>query len=361
MQADAQDDNAEPASDDAVRVTDWVIASGDNDGLPFIVIDKVGASVSVFDAEGGFVGWTPALLGIAGGDESTPGIGDRDLASMGPEERTTPAGRFLARYGTAPRRPYPSCGWIMRPPSRCIRWSPAARRERRLQRLRSPTSSDNRITYGCINVPAAFYAQFIRPLFGADGGIVYILPETRPVEELFPRLVARPNSAAATSLGRDIQVIRHPCWKSWLVKMERAKGFEPARSRSRRSAANRGFDPLLFERLERAKGFEPARSRSRGSADKTRGFDPLLCERLERAKGFEPSTPTLARLCSTPELRPLDWRNRASPVRVRRRLLAWAFSARQPVLSVEGPRCGLGRPGPPIPHRALDSEPLRRV
>ncbi len=28
---------------------------------------------------------------------------------------------------------------------------------------------------------------------------------------------------------------------------------------------------------------------------------------LERAKGFEPSTPTLARLCSTPELRPL-WR-----------------------------------------------------
>ena len=27
---------------------------------------------------------------------------------------------------------------------------------------------------------------------------------------------------------------------------------------------------------------------------------------LERAKGFEPSTPTLARLCSTPELRPLE-------------------------------------------------------
>jgi hypothetical protein len=29
-------------------------------------------------------------------------------------------------------------------------------------------------------------------------------------------------------------------------------------------------------------------------------------EKLERAKGFEPSTPTLARLCSTPELRPLE-------------------------------------------------------
>ncbi len=30
-----------------------------------------------------------------------------------------------------------------------------------------------------------------------------------------------------------------------------------------------------------------------------------LIGKLERAKGFEPSTPTLARLCSTPELHPL--------------------------------------------------------
>ena len=38
---------------------------------------------------------------------------------------------------------------------------------------------------------------------------------------------------------------------------------------------------------------------------------------LERAKGFEPSTPTLARLCSTPELRPL-WRLARQSGRVRR-------------------------------------------
>src|ERR1700730_14980644 len=30
----------------------------------------------------------------------------------------------------------------------------------------------------------------------------------------------------------------------------------------------------------------------------------ILLTRLERAKGFAPSTPTLARLCSTPELHP---------------------------------------------------------
>ncbi len=33
-------------------------------------------------------------------------------------------------------------------------------------------------------------------------------------------------------------------------------------------------------------------------------------KKLERAKGFEPSTPTLARLCSTPELRPRSGRRR---------------------------------------------------
>jgi len=200
VQADAAEEAAEPASDDAVRVTDWVIASGDNEGLPFIVIDKVAAQVSVFDAEGGFVGWTPALLGIASGDESTPGIGDRDLASMGPEEKTTPAGRFLARYGTAPGGH--SVLWVDY--ANAVALHPVVtgtRSERRLQRLRSPTSSDNRITFGCINVPAAFYAQVIRPLFGADGGIVYILPETRPVEALFPRVAARPDAPARPWLG----------------------------------------------------------------------------------------------------------------------------------------------------------------
>ena len=39
----------------------------------------------------------------------------------------------------------------------------------------------------------------------------------------------------------------------------------------------------------------------------TLGMACKSLKRLERAKGFEPSTPTLARLCSTPELRPL-WR-----------------------------------------------------
>ena len=40
-----------------------------------------------------------ALLGSARGDDSAPGIGDRPLAKILPDERTTPAGRFSAELG----------------------------------------------------------------------------------------------------------------------------------------------------------------------------------------------------------------------------------------------------------------------
>jgi hypothetical protein len=58
-------------------------------------------------------------------------------------------------------------------------------REHRLQRLASPSPRDRRISYGCINVPAAFYDTVIDPAFAASNGVVYILPETRPIEQVF--------------------------------------------------------------------------------------------------------------------------------------------------------------------------------
>jgi hypothetical protein len=57
--------------------------------------------------------------------------------------------------------------------------------ERRLQRLATPTSLDNRISYGCINVPAKFFENVVRPAFTGTDGIVYVLPETRMVREVF--------------------------------------------------------------------------------------------------------------------------------------------------------------------------------
>jgi hypothetical protein len=58
-------------------------------------------------------------------------------------------------------------------------------KERRGQRLSTPTPIDNRISYGCINVPAAFFKNVVHPAFKGTAGIVYVLPETRSAQHVF--------------------------------------------------------------------------------------------------------------------------------------------------------------------------------
>jgi hypothetical protein len=58
-------------------------------------------------------------------------------------------------------------------------------KERRAQRLATATPLDNRISYGCINVPAKFYENVVRPAFTGTDGIVYVLPDTRSAREVF--------------------------------------------------------------------------------------------------------------------------------------------------------------------------------
>lgn len=172
----------------AIRVADWIAASGDNASLPYIIIDKQAASLFLFDAKGKSLGKVPVLIGVAVGDDATPGIGSKNLAEIGPAEKTTPAGRFLAKYGLAAGRQ--KVLWVDYATSVALHPIPqgASKKERRRQRMLSPTSDDNRITFGCINVPLAFYGKSVRPLFRKKGGYVYVLPDTKPLEVVFPRL-----------------------------------------------------------------------------------------------------------------------------------------------------------------------------
>ena len=177
----------ELSSDEAARITNWVIATRDNGGSPFIVVDKSAARVLVFNADGKMLGSAPALLGITRGDESAPGIGDRELRKIPVQDRTTPAGRFVAKYG--PAAGHSKVLWVDYASALSLHAVvPGTKKERRLQRLNSPASDDNRITYGCINVPAKFYAKVIRPLFSETTGVVYILPETKPLKDVFVSL-----------------------------------------------------------------------------------------------------------------------------------------------------------------------------
>jgi hypothetical protein len=186
----------EALSPAGLRVADWVSATADNAAMPYIIIDKEAARLFLFDAEGKALGDTPVLIGVARGDDATPGIGNKDLSRIGPAERTTPAGRFMARYGWAAGGK--SVLWVDYATSVALHpLVPGTKQERRRARLLSSRPSDNRITFGCINVGPNFYASKIRPLFKGKGGMVYILPDTRPIEDIFPRLRAHPFPAAS--------------------------------------------------------------------------------------------------------------------------------------------------------------------
>jgi hypothetical protein len=174
----------------------WVVTSGDNAKLPFVVIDKNAAVVAVFSAKGKLLGSTPALIGSAVGDDSAPGVGDRELADIPLKDRTTPAGRFIGGYGRVARQR----GILWVDYATAISLHPvvtANPKEKRLQRLQSRTPKDNRITHGCINVSAGFYNSVVAPTFRKSRGLFYILPDTRPLSDVFPDFYVQMRSTAA--------------------------------------------------------------------------------------------------------------------------------------------------------------------
>lgn len=175
--------NENPSSDSRY-IADWVAHSGDNQGMPFLIIDKVSAKAYLFGAGGQFRGAAPVLLGSARGDHSAPDIGTRKLADVGPDERTTPAGRFVASL--AKNLQGKEILWVDHPLGIALhRVVTTNAKDRRLQRLATASPQDNRISYGCINVPVQFYENLVSPVFTGTNGIVYVLPESGSVRNAF--------------------------------------------------------------------------------------------------------------------------------------------------------------------------------
>jgi hypothetical protein len=191
----------EQASRDARQLADWVVDSGDNLKKSFVIIDKKNARMFVFDAGGLIRGAANVLLGSARGDHTVPGIGDKKLSAVRPHERTTPAGRFVASLGQNFRGE--DVVWVDY--DAAVSMHRVIKTQSRLQRIATATAKDKRVSYGCINVPTAFYDSVVNPAFSGTEGIVYVLPEIRPVREVFvgsydvDERSARGNAGQATS------------------------------------------------------------------------------------------------------------------------------------------------------------------
>ena len=158
-------------SKDANAVRNYVAANNDSQGRPYIVADKKAGMLYLFDAQGNKLNDTPAIFGRDMSDIATAG--------------STPAGKFNLSY-----MPYDVSGYGGTVQAFVQQQSPtnpskgeifsvhrvlSVPGQNRLGRLSSKTSADNRISDGCINVPAAFYNG---ALDGKFSGPMYVIPET---------------------------------------------------------------------------------------------------------------------------------------------------------------------------------------
>jgi len=175
------------ASPDARQALRWVLELHDNQGLPFVIVDKKGGRIFVFEANGQLRGASAALTGLAPGDHAAPGMEQRSIASLRDYERTTPAGRFVSEPGHNLQGE--AIVWIDYAAKLAIhRLRPAPAAERRAERLASETPDDNRISMGCVVVPVSFYETVVGPALGKSRSIVYVLPETQPLQRMLGAL-----------------------------------------------------------------------------------------------------------------------------------------------------------------------------
>jgi hypothetical protein len=173
------------AASSQTRKIPWVVDSSDNGSLPFLIVDKKDAKVFVFDVQGHLLGAAPALVGLAHGDHTVPGIGTRPLSKILPEERTTPAGRFVAFLGRDLGKL--DILWVDYDAGISLhRVIKGTAKEQRARRLATETPLDNRISFGCINVPVEFFDRIVETAFTGTKGVVYILPEIQSMREVFP-------------------------------------------------------------------------------------------------------------------------------------------------------------------------------
>ena len=169
---------------DVQHIADWAVHSRDHKNLPFIIVDKVNAQALAFDARGALVQVTPVLIGIGVGDTFAPGVVNMNMYETQPWQRITPAGRFFAEEDRNLKGQ--RVLWVDYDASIAIHKLPAKRTpQRRHERILSSDPAQHRITYGCINVPPAFYDQVVHPLFKRKGGMVYVLPESTPLKSVF--------------------------------------------------------------------------------------------------------------------------------------------------------------------------------
>lgn len=177
-------------SNTASAVRAWVQETKDNRGQKYIIADKVSGEMHIMDSRGNVLATMPALYGTQKGDAAVPGQTPAGIFTL--QQRYDVASSF---GGDVQQFAEHSDGsiWAIH---RVLTSNP---KQMRQARLNSPTAEDNRVSLGCINVPADMYNKYLKNGFK---GKLYVIPEQRPLGEVFRGIQ---ENAAADDLKQDMQ------------------------------------------------------------------------------------------------------------------------------------------------------------
>lgn len=168
-------------SDNVKDASDWILNYSNNEGKPYVIADKVNGLIYIFDKNGNIIKRTYAIFGKDSGDVLSDG------------KSITPTGIYNASVDNNVTEPFykgTTVDFLDKGESVLAihRVYLAKPSEKRMERLNSKDPSDNRISHGCINVTDDVYDKIIYPQFNkADGGMVYILPETKRGNKVIER------------------------------------------------------------------------------------------------------------------------------------------------------------------------------
>jgi hypothetical protein len=155
----------------ASAVNSWVQQSKDNAGRPYIIADKQSGEIHIVGADGQVKATAPALYGRKLGDGMSIGETPAGIFTIHQEAAPASYGGDLQQFATAPDGDVYAIHRVL-----------TNNKQDRPGRLASPTAEDNRISLGCINIPADLYNKY---LSGKFDGKLYVLPDQRSLGDVF--------------------------------------------------------------------------------------------------------------------------------------------------------------------------------
>jgi hypothetical protein len=230
----------------ANTVNAWIQSSKDNKGKAYLIADKQSGEIHIVSPNGTIEATAPALYGRTIGDSKVFG--------------ETPAGIFTVQQTSAPA----SYGGDIQQFATAADGSIYAvhrvltnNKQNRIERLATPTAADNRISLGCINIPADLYNKY---LSGKFEGKLYVLPDQRSLGEVFQGIQEQ---KAQQELMPDRTMPEN-------LSMETNTEFESSTANVARMApknetladatmmASQSLDPMLATTMMAAMGNDPA-------------------------------------------------------------------------------------------------------